>query len=125
MKTTTKEPSTIQMIKSAIADARTLFKLEVALAKDEVRSDLSAAKVSVITFGVAASAAVIGISLVLVGVSLAIAPTFWSPLSAGAGLLALGAGAAFWAYKTLPKKPMHRTRERLELDVKTLKERTV
>lgn len=115
--------STVDLVKTAIDEARELFKTEFALAKDELRREMTGVKVSAISFSATAVLAVLGVSMLLIAWALAFFPNPIPSLIAGAVLL-VGAGiAAFVGYRAVPKKPLEATKARLETDVQVLKER--
>jgi hypothetical protein len=112
-----------ELVREAIAQAKDLLAAEVELARTEVRQDLRAARTSAIAFGAALVAAIVGISLLLVALALAIAPRPVPALVTGVALLiAAGATAAF-GYSRVPKNPLERTRKRLKTDARILQER--
>ncbi|MGZ5970597.1 MAG: phage holin family protein, partial [Polyangiales bacterium] len=103
-------------------ETRQLVKLEVELAKDELRHDLADAKRASILFGVAAVSALIAAVMMFVALALAIFPGPIPALVIGGALMASAAVLAFVGYKKAPVKPLDRTRRRLETDVKAIKE---
>jgi len=118
------ESSTTELVREAIDETKLLVRLEVALAKAELREELWALERSAVAFGVAAAAAIAGLSLVLVAVALAIGPTPEPALVIGLVLLVAAAIAAFVGVRRLPKQPLAATRRRLQTDVELLEEIT-
>lgn len=117
------ETDTTDLMKEALGEAKHLVQLEVALAKEEVKREASAAKTSAIAFGSSAVLALIGVTLLLVALALALFPSAIVALVIG-GLFVIGAGVlGILGYKSIPKKPLDATKKRLETDVKILKER--
>jgi hypothetical protein len=116
------EPSTAELVREALNDGRRLIQLEVALAKDEVRRELVAARSGAITLGVSAVLAIVGVALLLVGLALAIFPGPVPALIIGVLLLVGAAVAAALGLKLLPKKPLDGTRKRLETDIEVIKD---
>jgi uncharacterized membrane protein YqjE len=116
------EMSTVELVKEAIDETRQLVKLEVELAKDEVRQELADAKRSAIMFGVAAVGALLAAAMLLVALALAIFPGPVPALIIGAVLIAMAAVLGFIGYKKVPKKPLEKTRRRLETDAQVIKE---
>jgi len=114
------EPTT-ELLREAIDEARHLVRLEVALAKDEVRTELRAAKGAAVAFGTAAIAGVLALATMVALVVVVLGPV--GGLILLAALLAVAALAALAGYRLLPKKPLEATRRRLEMDVDKLKER--
>lgn len=117
------ETSTATLIKDAVDEAKALFKTEIALARDEAKTQIAEVKVAGIAMSSAAVAALLGLCMLLVALVLAIAPQPVTALVAGTVLL-IGAGlAGLIGYLKLPKKPLEQTQERLEIDAQVLKER--
>jgi uncharacterized membrane protein YqjE len=114
-----------ELVREALDEARYLVRLEVALAKEEVKREVGAAKSAGIAFGVAAAASLLGVALILVAFALAIFPGPLPALVMGLILVAAGALAGVTGRKLLPKKPLVDTRHRLETDLETLKEHVV
>jgi uncharacterized membrane protein YqjE len=111
------------LVREAIDEARELVRLEVALAKKEVVEELAELKVGAGLLGAAGVLAIVGVSMLGQAVVLAIAPTGPCALVVGVCFFVLAGVAAFIGRSRLPKKPLVRTRQRLETDMKQLKER--
>ena len=116
------EASAAQLVREAIDETRQLVKLEVELAKDEMRQELADAKKSAIMFGVAAVAALLAAAMMFVSLALAIFPGPIPALVIGVALIAAAAILGFVGFKKAPKKPLEKTRRRLETDVQVVKE---
>lgn len=116
--------STADLVKEAIDEARELMKLEVSLARDEVKKEVSGLKTAAVLLGSAAGIALVGLALVLVAAGLFIYPGPVAVLVIGAVLLVAAGVAGLVGYKAVPRTPLADTRRRLETDVKMLKERT-
>lgn len=114
--------STVDLVREAIEETRQLVKTEVELAKDELREELADAKRSAILFGVAAVAALLAAAMMFVALALAIFPGPIPALVIGALLIASAGVLGFVGYKKVPKKPLDRTRQRLEADARVIKE---
>ena len=112
---------TAALIREAVTDAQALIKLEVRLARNEVRDELVGLRSAAIAFGVAAVLALLGVALLLVALVLAISPIVGAVV-AGASLLGVAVIFAVVGAYIAPKKPLDRTRRRLTEDVKELKE---
>lgn len=110
------------LIRSALLEAKDLVRLEVELAKNEAREELSQAKVAAVAFGAAFMSATIGLTMLFV--ALAVGPRSLPALVIGALLVAASAIAAGLGYQRLPKKPLQKTFRRLETDTHLLKEHT-
>jgi uncharacterized membrane protein YqjE len=116
------EAPVTQLVREALDESRQLVKLEVELAKDELRQELADAKKSAIMFGVAAVAALIAATMLFVALALAIFPGPVPALIIGAVLIAAAAVLGFIGFKKVPKKPLEKTRRRLETDAQVIKE---
>jgi hypothetical protein len=115
--------STVALVKEAVDEARALLKTEIALARDEAQKQIDAVKTAGIAMGSAAVAAILGLSMLLVALVMAVFPHALTALITGIILL-VGAGvSALVGYGRLPKKPLAQTQERLEADAQVLKER--
>jgi uncharacterized membrane protein YqjE len=116
------DASATQLVREAIDETRQLVKLEVELAKEEMREELAVAKRTAIMFGVAAVAALLAAAMLFVALALAIFPGPIPALVIGAVLIAAAAIFGFVAYKKVPRKPLDKTRRRLETDAQVIKE---
>jgi len=112
-----------ELVKEAWVEAKELIRLEVALAKEEVKHEVVAAKSAGITLGAAAVAFCVALALLLVALALAIFPGPIPALVMGLILMVSAGLAGAIGYKLLPKRPLAQTRRRLETDVETVKER--
>jgi hypothetical protein len=113
-----------ELISRALSEAKDLARVEIELAKEDVRGEAKAALRAAVAFGVGAAAGVIALSLLLVALVLALGGAPWVPLALALGfaVIAGAGGAAGRAW--LPRKPLEPTRHRLERDVDHLKEHT-
>lgn len=116
---------TVDLFKEAILDTRELVQTEVALAKNEIREELQRSKRAGIVLGIAAAAALVGLTLVLVAIALAIQLGPLPALIFGLGFLVVAAIAFVLGYNRVPWQALPRTRSRLETDVRILKEHLV
>ncbi|HEX9296815.1 MAG TPA: phage holin family protein [Polyangiaceae bacterium] len=114
-----------ELVKEVFTEAKELIRLEVALAKDEAKQEVVAAKSAGITLGAAFLAFTVALALILVAVALAIFPGPLPALVMGLILMVSAGLAGAIGYKLLPKKPFAQTRRRLETDVETVKERMI
>ena len=110
------------LMRQALDDTRELVKLEVALARDEVRKDLLSVRTTAIAAGVAALCMILALSLLLVALALAIDIGAIAPLVIGLVLLVVAGSSAGIAYAAVPKKPVSETQKRIQTDVKLVKE---
>ncbi|WP_437674733.1 phage holin family protein [Sorangium sp. So ce131] len=116
------ESSTADLVKEAIAEAKELMQVEVALARDEISEEIAWAKRSGIALGVAVAAALIGLALVLVALALSISPSPIPALLLGLGFVVLAVVVGLVGYTRAPKRPLERTQERVAADVRVLRE---
>jgi hypothetical protein len=110
------------LVREALAESKHLVQLEIELAKDEVRNELKSAKRTAIAGSAALTLALEGVALLLVALALALGLGPAPALILGVVLLALAGGAAYYAWRTLPRKPLDRTQKRLRTDAQLLKE---
>ena len=116
------EASTAELVKDALVEARELVKLEVELAKNEVKGEVKALEHVAIGFGVAFVFALLFLAMMSVALVVALGGTAVAATVLGLVYAALAGGAAWYGYGKLPKKPLDRTRERLRTDLRQLKE---
>src|SRR5215216_1194185 len=81
------DPGIVDLIRAALTDAQALIASEIALAKAELRQEVSRLQVGVAAFAGAAVAAVVGVVLLLTTIAWAIAEGFGWPVSAGFGIV--------------------------------------
>lgn len=109
--------STAELVRHAVEESRLLVKAEVLHAKEEMRAELRAAKRGAILAGVAVTAALCGLSVLLVALALVLPMAeALAALIVGLVLLFAAGLGAFLAYKSVPRKPLARTQERLKKD---------
>lgn len=116
------EASTADLVRAALDEAKELVRIEVALAKDEVKAEVNGVKRAAIFFAVATAGALVFLSMLGVALVFALGATAPAALGVAAGFLLITAVAAYVGWSTLPKKPLDRTRQRLQSDVNQLKE---
>ncbi len=116
--------STVQLIRDALDEGRELVRLEIALAREEVTTELRQARASAIVCGGAAVAAVASITMFMAAIALAFSVPWFAALVIGATLLCIAGALGFAAYKALPTKPMAQTKARIEADFARLKEKS-
>lgn len=109
--------STAELVRHAVEESRLLVKAEVLHAKEEMRAELRAVKRGAILAGAAVAAALCGLSVLLVALAMVLpmAEALAALIVGLVLLLAAGIGA-FWAYRSVPRKPLARTQERLKKD---------
>ena len=116
------EASVIDLVRAAVDDARELVRIEVALARDEINTELHATERAAVGFALALAAAVVALTMFTVAVVIALRAAAWTVAVAGAAFLVGAAIAAAAGYGALPKNPHEKTRARLETDVREIKE---
>ena len=116
------EPTT-DLIREALGEVREVVRLEVALARNELTTELAEAKTAAIALGAGAAAALLALTMLLVAIALALPVPWIGAVATCAVLLALAAGLGAVGRKRLPKKPLERTKNRVETDIAEAKER--
>lgn len=109
--------STAELVRHALDEAKLLAKAEVLHAKQELKQELTQAKMTGVLFGAAVATALSGLTLLFVALALVL--PLAEPLAAvvvGGGLLAVAAVCAVMGLKGLPKKPLPKTQERIKKD---------
>lgn len=120
MLSSSSEEGTAKLIADATRDLRELGRLGIALAKDELRRDLAAAKLMGALVASALLSAVLGVASLLVAMGVALGPL--ASLIAALVLLTLASVLGVLARKRWPDPPMGATLERLKVDESLLKE---
>lgn len=115
------EMSTLDLLQETIRDAKELVRVEVELAKEEAKQQLTDMRSAAIAFGAAAVLAVMALCMLLTAVLLAIGPTPVVALIMTAVLLAGAATAALLGRAKIPRRALGRTRARVERDVQELR----
>ncbi len=117
------EPPVTELIREAIGDTGELVRIEVALARDELRREIEAAKASAVAFGAAAAVSVAAFTMFMVAVVLALRVGWVGALVVGAILLVGAVTLGLIGWKAMPTSPMGQTKGRLQANVAQLKER--
>jgi hypothetical protein len=116
------EASTADLVREMFDESKELVRLEVALAKEEVKEELAQVQRAAISLGIAAGASILVVTLLAMALVFALGGTALAALSVAGGFLLVAGVAGYVGYGMLPKKPMEKTRHRLETDVNQLKE---
>jgi hypothetical protein len=112
------------LLKTALDDVQELVKIDIALAKQEVRHDLTKLEGAAIAFGVAAAGALLSLSMLLVALLFAIGGGAGAALVAAAALLVLTLVAGGIGYRLVPRSPVpERTVKDVEEQAAQLKAR--
>jgi hypothetical protein len=114
---------TAALVREALDETRDLVRLEVELAREELKAELSRAKTSGVALGAAGALSIAGFAMFMVAIATAFSRTWLAALLIGAILTLLAGAAGLGGWKALPRKPLGETKERLESDLKQLKER--
>ena len=114
--------STADLVREAMEGARELVRLEVALAKEEMKAELEHVQRAAVGLGIALASSVLVLCLLSVALVLALGGTAIVALLVALVFLVIGGVAALVGYSKLPKAPLERTRHRLETDMIQLKE---
>ncbi len=118
------ELSTVRLMQEALDEARELTRLEVALARQEVMAELRQVQSSAIAFGGSAAAVLAAFIMCMVAIALAFSAPWAAALVIAAVLLCIGGALGVAAFRSLPAKPLAKTKQRIEEDMKLLKERS-
>ena len=121
--TETRQEPTAELFREAVDETRELVRLEVELAKEELREELGRAKIGAIGLGAGAGLALSGVTMWFVTIAMAFRMEWLAALILGGILLVVAGIVAFGGYSALPKRPLEQTKERIETDLKQLKER--
>jgi hypothetical protein len=116
------QASTVDLVKEVFDEAKELVRLEVEIAKDEVKQEVAQAKKAAIGFGVAFVFTVVAVCLLAVALVLAAGATAVVALAVAGGFLVLGGIAGYLGYSMVPKKPLDKTVHRAKRNVNQLKE---
>ena len=119
----TDEGGLLELIKGVVKDAEELVKIEVALAKNEVKQDATKLKGAAIAFAVAFATTVLTLAMLLVSIVVAIGGP--APALVIAAILFVTSGAAgFIGYKLIPHEaPLDDTKQHAEAQAHILKEK--
>jgi hypothetical protein len=119
------QTSTAALLKEAFDGTKELVRIEIELARADVKDETRRSKRAAIAFAFALAATLVGICLLSVALVLALGAAAHVALLVAAGFFLAGLGAALAGYTLLPKAPLGRTRDRLQLDANQFKEHLV
>jgi Putative Actinobacterial Holin-X, holin superfamily III len=117
------EPPVTELIREVLGDTGELVRIEVALARDELRRELVAARTTAIAMGTAAVMAVVALTMVMVALVLALKAGWVGALLLAAILLVAAISLGLIGWKAMPRSPLGQTKGRLQANVERLKER--
>lgn len=112
-----------QLVREALDETRALVRLEVALAHEEIKTELARARVGAVALAAGAAAGLAGGTLCLVAIAASFSVAWLAALVLGIVVLSLGGAAALLGWRALPKRLMSETRQRFEIEVRQFKER--
>ncbi len=116
------DASTADLVKQAVEEGRELLKLEVALAKREVESELTRLRSVAIAWAVAAWGLSVGSAMALYAVAVASGAEIAVAVAAAIALFAVAVVGGLMGYRTMPAKLLDRTRDRLGADLRDLRD---
>jgi uncharacterized membrane protein YqjE len=108
------ESTTADLLRRATTESLELLRLELVLARDELRRDARDVGRLAILLAVALVAAALGFASLVLSLGLAIGP--WGALGLGAGLLVVAAAVSFVAARRFPPHLLASTTRRLAAD---------
>jgi uncharacterized membrane protein YqjE len=114
------EAGAVELVRGATEDSLELVRLELALARDELRDDLLAMRSSVILGAMGFVCTLLGIALLFVALGVALGPS--GALLLGGVLLVTAAVLGFVAWKRFPSRPLAATTRRMQSDRRMLTE---
>jgi uncharacterized membrane protein YqjE len=114
--------STPELLRRALDDSKELVRLELRLAREELREDVQHMKGAAILLSIAAALFIVSLSMFDVAVVFALGGTVKAALIVAFIVLGEVAIVGFIGYRLLPKVPLERTRARLATDVQSIKE---
>jgi uncharacterized membrane protein YqjE len=116
------EPTTVDLAKQALGDARELVQLEVRLARAELLEELASVKRAAVAGLLGFAFVLLAFSALVMALVLALGGTAGAALAVAAGFLVLGAALGAFAYAALPRSILDRSRRHLKRDISELKE---
>ena len=116
--------STPRLVRLALDEARLLVRAEVFHAKEELRSELKAARASGILLGAGVVGLVSAVAVLLVALGLLLpGPGPLAVALVGAVALVLAVGVLLLGFRKVPRQALPRTLERLKQDLSNARER--
>jgi hypothetical protein len=116
------EPTT-DLLRDALDETRRLVQLEVALAREELKAELRQTRAGIALLGAGVALGLSAVTMLIAAAALAFAQAWLAALLIGAGLLCLAGCLAYAGSRAFPRKPLDATKQRVESDLKQLKER--
>jgi uncharacterized membrane protein YqjE len=118
-----REASTSDIVREALDDARELIRLEVEIAKQEMKREIGQAKRAAVAFGIALALGLVGLSVLAFALVVALGGSVVDALVIAAILLVIAAVAGIAGYAMIPRTPLVAVRDRLTNEVHQLRER--
>lgn len=113
---------TSTLLRQTLDETKELVRLELALAREELQSDLRRLKVAALLGGVAIVLALLTLATLILALVLAVGGTALSAVAVSVVLAVICAVMALAAYKNIPRVPLERTRARLASEVRQFEE---
>jgi hypothetical protein len=117
-----RDASVSQLLSGIVGDAQTLVRQEIALARQEIREEISEAKSAGIKFGIAGGVLAIGGLLLVLTLAQAIADLFDWPVWAGYGLVGVVLAIAGYLLLSSAQNQIKKVHPVPEKTVETMKE---
>jgi cytochrome c-type biogenesis protein CcmH/NrfG len=117
------DPPVTELIREILGDTGELVRIEVALARDELRRELAAARLSATLVSTAAAVTVSSFTMFMVAVVLALRAGWVGAVVVGSTLLAAALLLGLFGWKAMPTQPLGETKHRLQANVERFKER--
>ena len=111
---------TPQLIRDVLAEARRLARIEIALAREDLKEQIKRTKAAGIALGSASALALSGLTLLLATVGLAFSKAWLAMLILGGAVVVIAGVIAYAAWRSVPKTPFGQTKGRLQSDLSLL-----
>jgi hypothetical protein len=115
------EEPTAELVREVLDESRKLVRIELALARDELRTELGAAKRGAIALGAAAGLSIVGASVILVAIALALPVPWLAAVLIGVGLCMVAMALGALGRRALPTRPFEKTKGRVQADLEELR----
>jgi hypothetical protein len=111
-----------ELLRDALDEARDLARLEIAIAREELREDAKKAQRGGGALSVAAGLGLSALTLGLVAIASAFSRLWLGALVLAGVVLAVAVTLALLGWRAIPKQPLAETRQRLDADVAQIKD---
>lgn len=115
-------PTTGELVKDVLVEARELVTLEVRIARAELREEFDRTRRAAVALGIASGVVLLALGAFVTAAILAFGATVLAAVLVGAALGVLGGVAVGVALTSLPKSVLGRTRTHLKEDAAVLRE---